>query len=207
VNIDQIIAGVNAEADRLRALEEQKNPTIANGLRQLSSTELTAKVNGLFAGLGQRSGSNGVSLALPHLQMQAPFVPHSNKRYHANDLLRYHGDEFIRVAYIALLGRAADPTGFQHFQKLLLAGTEKAEILVRMLRSDEAKQRGVLVEGLGFATVRAALSKVPVLGYVTQWLWALLKLPKLVARVSTDEAYNANQQQHIAAHLNSASKR
>jgi hypothetical protein len=196
VNIDQIINSVNQEAQRIRtknATSEAKSHVV----RTIQPAEIQARISKMF----QTTGVAG-KLNISRLELTPGFTPHSNKRYHANDLMRFHGDAFLHVSYQALLGRAADPVGWQHFHKLLMNGADKSELLVRLMRSQEAKQFGAQVAGLGLAKVRAILSRIPVVGYAFRWVWTLARLPKLVQRQNMQEAYGANQDAAITHHFN-----
>ncbi len=203
MNIDQIIATVNAEAARIRdASTPSANSTTPHSIRKLAATELSAKLNGYFSGTSAKGGRAASLSNLPALQMQAPFAPNANKHYHLNDLTRYHGDTFLQVAYRALLGRAPDPVGNTHFQALLLQGIDKSEIIVRLMRAEEAKRYGATVDGLAGATVKAIVGRIPVVGNLFRWALAFTKLPQLVARQNSTEAFNANQDSAIANHIN-----
>src|SRR5215813_2386024 len=45
------------------------------------------------------------------LRLQPLFQPKLDKHYHVNDLLRFHGVEFLRNSYLAVLGREPDEIG------------------------------------------------------------------------------------------------
>ena len=58
-----------------------------------------------------------------------------------SDLMTYEDQEFVGLAYRAVLGRAADPSGLAHYVDMLRHGAGKLEI-VRILRtSDEGRAR------------------------------------------------------------------
>ena len=66
------------------------------------------------------------------------------------DLLAFDGDEFIDVVYLALFGRAADPGGRDNLRRARNAGTSRLELLVRLLLSEEAKERKVRINGWSY---------------------------------------------------------
>lgn len=57
------------------------------------------------------------------------------------ELLSYHDERFINNAYLALLGRNADPEGLRYYVAKLRAGTGKLEILSELQKSAEGKAR------------------------------------------------------------------
>lgn len=65
---------------------------------------------------------------------------------HVDDLLSYHDEDFVRAAYAALLGRAADADGLHHYVSKLRIGDDRREILATLYKSSEAKSfRGKIV--------------------------------------------------------------
>lgn len=65
-----------------------------------------------------------------------------------DDLLCYHDEDFVRAAYVALLGRAADADGLQHYVSKLRIGADRREILAALYGSAEAKSFRGNVAGL-----------------------------------------------------------
>lgn len=62
-------------------------------------------------------------------------------------LLKFEGEEFIREAYVTLLGRLPDTNGFSHYMEELRSGTSKIEIVSRLTSSAEGRRRGVRLKG------------------------------------------------------------
>jgi O-antigen biosynthesis protein len=65
-----------------------------------------------------------------------------------NELLTFWGEEFVRVAYITILGREADEAGLRHYLSSLYSGASKFEIVTRLFSSEEAKSKGLTLDGL-----------------------------------------------------------
>jgi len=65
-----------------------------------------------------------------------------------DDLLLLDGDRFIRSAYRLILGRAADPSGLDHYLARLDQGDEKVNIILSLLSSSEAGVRGSQLSAL-----------------------------------------------------------
>lgn len=57
-------------------------------------------------------------------------------------LLGLEGEEFVREAYLLLLGREPEPEGLRHWVAVLVQGTAKQQLLTELAGSSEAKSRG-----------------------------------------------------------------
>lgn len=55
--------------------------------------------------------------------------------------VKLDGEEFVEAAYKLILGREADEAGKAQFTKTLHAGTSKADLLIELCRSQEARQK------------------------------------------------------------------
>jgi Domain of unknown function (DUF4214) len=70
-------------------------------------------------------------------------------RYHVRDLVRYDDQEFVWNAYLALLKREPDETGFRSFLGLLRnRQRSKLEVLASLRYSAEGRRRKVKIYGL-----------------------------------------------------------
>jgi hypothetical protein len=63
-------------------------------------------------------------------------------------LLGFDGDDFVREAYRAILGRDADPNGLAYYGRRLANGDAKQQILVDLRCDPEGQARMLPVEGL-----------------------------------------------------------
>lgn len=67
----------------------------------------------------------------------------------AADLLSLDGENFVRQAYIRLLGRLPEPAGLRYHDRRLREGsTSKEEILLALHRSPEGRQQNASITGL-----------------------------------------------------------
>src|SRR4051812_29861015 len=55
-------------------------------------------------------------------------------------------DEFVRGAYVAILGREADPSGLNHYLTYLADGMPREEVLLELAKS--AEHKAILAGGL-----------------------------------------------------------
>jgi FkbM family methyltransferase len=87
-----------------------------------------------------------------------------NKYPDLESLLQYQDRKFVEHAYLALLNRQPDPTGFAFYVDRLRAGVPKIQILGEIFASAEAKRIGKHISGLREAMRRQALRRLPVVG-------------------------------------------
>lgn len=71
-----------------------------------------------------------------------------------NDLLELEGVDFIKAAYVSLLGRAVDAEGGANYLKRLRDGWSRLSIVKGLLTSDEGKAHGNALPGLAKALQR-----------------------------------------------------
>jgi len=122
-------------------------------------------------------------------------------RYHVNDLLRFHGDEFVRNAYRALLRRDPDEAGMaQHLEQLASGRFNKLDVLASLHSSPEGRSSQVKLDGLALPVAVRRLERLPVVGYVVRVLVALTRLPVLIQHQNRFEFYTWSQQRGIIAH-------
>ena len=125
------------------------------------------------------------------LRLQPSFQPSRDNRYHINDLLRFHGEDFVRNAYRALLLREPDESGMAfHLQSLATGRFNKIDVLASLHYSHEGQQSGVTVEGLSTPATIRRLGRVPVLGYLLRMIIAILRLPASLQYQNQFEQYS-----------------
>lgn len=66
----------------------------------------------------------------------------------AEELLSLHDEDFVRCAYLTLLGRSPDPSGLTHYVGLLRNGVAKGRIVAGIARSPEGKGKAATLPGL-----------------------------------------------------------
>jgi hypothetical protein len=109
------------------------------------------------------------------------------------ELCQSHSAAFIRQAYGVLLRRDPDKASFDRHMKMLASGHSKVEILGNLRWSAEGRDNAVRVPGLLSRYVLAKLTRVPVLGYLLEWLATLAGLPRLIRHQRASDAYHAAQ--------------
>lgn len=135
------------------------------------------------------------------LSLQPPFQPSRDNRYHVNDLLRFHREDFVRNSYRALLLREPDEAGMAyHLQSLATGRFNKIDVLASLHYSHEGRQSGVTVEGLSTPATIRRLGRVPVLGYLLRMIIAILRLPASLQYQNQFEQYSLSLQQRIVDH-------
>ncbi|HEY6046036.1 MAG TPA: methyltransferase domain-containing protein [Pyrinomonadaceae bacterium] len=135
------------------------------------------------------------------LALQPEFVPQES--YHVNDLLKYHDHQFVWNAYRALLKREPDEEGLsRHLQALRSGRANKIDILARLRYSVEGRRQDVPIEGLRFSSAVRRAYRLPVIGYLFEWVATAVRLPSLVHGQRQHEAYVIAQQDRIANQVN-----
>jgi hypothetical protein len=109
--------------------------------------------------------------------VQPVFQPKADGRYHVNDLMCYHGQTFVTVAYRALMLREPDKGGSAHYLKLLRNGCSKIDILGRLRYSKEGRAAGINISGLMFPFLLRQVCRIPVFGRIVEILAAIWRLP------------------------------
>ncbi|HVE49808.1 MAG TPA: methyltransferase domain-containing protein [Casimicrobiaceae bacterium] len=137
------------------------------------------------------------AVKLHRLTQPSPLLP-TQDRYKLTDLLVFHDEDFIRNAYVALLGREPDVEGASRYLSKLRGGElSKTEILGRIRYSPEGRAANVDVDGLlvpfGLRTAR----RIPVIGYLLGLAQYALRLPTLVRNLERLEAVTFYHQRQI----------
>ena len=124
-------------------------------------------------------------------------LEHKN-HYHVNDLLRFHGEDFVRQAYRALLRREPDDPGMAHHLEQLASGRfNKLDVLASLHSSPEGRSSEVTLSGLTLPVIVRRLGRIPLLGYVVRVAVGIGRLPRLVQHQNQFEFYTWSQQRNI----------
>lgn len=141
------------------------------------------------------------------LRLQPPFQPKRDKHYHVTDLLRFHGVDFVRNAYLALLLREPDEDGMAHYMDALASGYfNKIDILESLRVSPEGRRNNVRVDGLALPVAVRRVGRIPIVGYVVRLMIAVVRLPRLIQHQNQVEFYLWHQLQRIADYENRSRK-
>lgn len=141
------------------------------------------------------------------LRLQPAFQTKSDNDYHINDLLKFHGEDFVRNAYRALLLREPDAAGLAHQLHTLADGRfNKIDILAGLHYSPEGQRSGVTLRGLSIPVAIRRLGRLPLIGYLIRMIIAVLRLPRLLQNQNQFEFYSLSLQERIVAHQNQYQK-
>lgn len=88
-------------------------------------------------------------------------------------ILAQDGAEFVRCAYVALLGREPDSVGGARYLARLCAGVPKLQILGELEQSAESRRLEVVIPGLRRAFALQKLERWPALGGLVAGLWGV----------------------------------
>ena len=103
---------------------------------------------------------------LPEFESRNPF----HRANALTELISWNDIDFVRCAYVTMLGRQPDLPGQTHNLEKLRAGDSKLDILWRLRASPEARQHDPGIAGLDRALKRAALQRRPLLGAMSRFL-------------------------------------
>jgi len=150
------------------------------------------------AAAGQIDGSR--------LALQPDFQTSTNG-YHVEDLLRYHGETFVRNAYRAILKREPDRAGLANQLTSLADGRfNKIDVLASLRSSAEGERAGVKISGLTWPVTIRRLQRIPVIGYLFELAVAMLRLPVLLRHQRQHEFYALSRQEQIVSYVDSVKR-
>jgi len=113
----------------------------------------------------------------------------NEKVYVMSDFLKYEDEEFIKNVYLGLLNREVEPTALDSLLHLLYTGKRtKMDILLFIRYSKEGMQNNVTILGSKKRYIKVLLNKTPVVGYILQIIYTLIRIPKLITRLNAFEA-------------------
>jgi len=189
INVDQLMYEIRETVAR------QQRGAGQNGSQYLSDFSLTTRS-------GPDSQGDPTSLNL-----QPQFLFHPDDQYHIDDLLKYHGEDFVRNAYRAVLKRDPDPDGWTEYLRSLESGRlNKIDVLARLRYSPEGEQAKVKIAGLAWPATVRRLERLPVVGYLLGIAIAVTRLPRLLRNLRQSEFYLLAQLQKSVDHDNQVHK-
>lgn len=172
--------------------------------RQGASVELRAPATGFPLTAGP---SPHAPVEISPLSLQPDFHPRPDHQYHVKDLLKYHGSDFVRNAYRAILKREPDAAGSaQHLENLASGRFNKIDILASLRFSPEGERAGVKLLGLTWPAAIRRMGRAPFIGYLVQLVIAWARLPQLLQHQRQSEFYLLAQQQQVVEHDNQVHK-
>lgn len=198
-NLEEQLANADSSADQLRRQVAQLHGTVADATSIIRGA--AAESNGWWQSLGQalRLSRRGAALRaldtwhpLPPDGYSANFADHTstdaiavlNNTYRVDqrnpylransltELLAWNDLDFVRCAYVTVLGRQPDLAGEQYYAARLRSGCPKMEILRQLRRSPEGPEHDPGIAGFDRALKRASLQQAPIIGAFFRMMWA-----------------------------------
>ena len=124
------------------------------------------------------------------------------------DLLRPYDVDFIRAAYLHLLGRPPEAAELDQWLSQVRGGSQsKMDVLVAIRYSLEGRGRGTHVPGLAMRRAFRTPLRLPVIGYALRCVWQLVTLSELARRVNTIENNFMGHAKVEAQHLDRSIER
>jgi len=84
------------------------------------------------------------------------------------ELLTWHDVDFVRCAYVTVLGRQPDREGESHYTQQIRVGASKLDVLWNLRRSAEGHRHDPGIAGFDRALKRAAMHRRPILGMIAR---------------------------------------
>ena len=136
----------------------------------------------------QSPASAAAPIRLSRLGVSAGTLSRQSQ-YELKAFLAFQDEDFVRNAYVLLLGREPDTEGASRYlTKLRNGDLAKVEVLGRIRFSPEGRAAGVKVRGLVVPFGLRTLRRVPVLGYAVGIAHYVLRLPTVVRNLERLEA-------------------
>jgi SAM-dependent methyltransferase len=178
IKVEELMEKIRAEVQKRRSYEGSPEGALGENLVDRHPADL----------LCQEPDMESQNSGLPDAPSTFQF---KDGGYHINDFLQYHDVEFVKNAYLAILGRQPDSPGYQGFLVALrTAGMTKAEILGRLRYSSEGRSRGTRIKGLLPMFLLHSSFRLPVLGYFGRLATGILNLPAIIRNMQhTDNSF------------------
>jgi O-antigen chain-terminating methyltransferase len=123
--------------------------------------------------------------------------------YELRELLQYDDEQFVEVAYQAILRRPADEVGFKHYcHQLRAGGVSKVEVLGNLRWSEEGVQRGTHVDGLLLPYTVQKWRQRRWIGPVLEWVYTFARLPRLARQQAISSTQGVHETRRIGQLLN-----
>ena len=118
-------------------------------------------------------------------------VPNVGAPWTMDDLLKCDEQEFLRVAFMLLLGRAPDPEAFGAYLNHLGAGVPRLQLLEAIEGSAEATNRAIFLATIDRAIRQYRIATFPIFGPIVQLL-----MPQVEKLDSTSRVIRAFRFEH-----------
>ena len=181
IDVDKLMQRIREEVAKRQLMQANASPQVEQTQHSAAPASATGATTETASSHDVATPS-AVKLHLPEpcrIDLQPAFQHSTNSQYHVNDLLPYHDQSFILVAYQAVLRRTPDETGLKYFLKRLREGTSKIDILGWLRYSSEGKSAGAVITGLAVPFTLRKICRWPILGRLVQIIAALWNLPNL----------------------------
>jgi SAM-dependent methyltransferase len=148
-----------------------------------------------------------VDLLVPEIEMRVHPRVSEDDTYRLSDFVGLHNADFIRAAYGAILKRKPDLDSLGHFLTGLNTGRlSKVDILGRLRYSPEGRQIGLRIQGLKLPFLMHSMFRLPVLGPLCKFGYALARLPRQPENDRRFESTVFTELEGIKRHYNRLAK-
>jgi SAM-dependent methyltransferase len=172
-----------------------KKPVAENPLRRIKD-EIRADAEAARARFAQAA-----SRPKPVVPGTIAVLKQARDEYSIDELAKLHYTKFLDQAFAVLLRRPPDSTAYNLQVQLLEEGRSKLEILGNLRYSAEGRAIGVRVPWLLPRYLLAKATRIPVLGYVFEWIMCIGGLPLLLRHQRGADAYHAARNLELGQEL------
>jgi SAM-dependent methyltransferase len=190
INVEQLMEKIRAEVQKRRSYEGSPAGALGEDQDDRHPADLLCQEPDVES---QTSGFLGVPSTFQF----------RDDGYHINDFLQYHDGEFVKNAYLGILGRQPDSPGYQGFLVALrTAGMTKAEILGRLRYSSEGRSRKVRIKALLPTFLVHSSFRLPIVGYFCRLTTGILNLPTIIRNIQRSDNSLSRQMVMVQENLN-----
>lgn len=109
--------------------------------------------------------------------------------YDIKDLLKYHDETFVNIAFNTILKRPPDIGGFSYYLESLRNGKlNKIEVIGRLRYSSEGRYHKVRIKGLLLAFCIQSSYKIFLIGHIVRIIVGIANLPRIIKNLETLDA-------------------
>jgi FkbM family methyltransferase len=108
------------------------------------------------------SNASGIRMPLDASRSRNPYLRADS----LSELLSWHDVDFVRCAYVTILGRQPDPDGEAYYLDRVRRGVSKLHVLRQLRTAPEAGSHDPGIAGLDRALKQYRLSQLPILGWL-----------------------------------------
>ena len=185
-SMDRLMAEISAEVKRMKDDHVVTTQEVCITDVPVVLYQENMSNNGIFRKIDKKLSSRKLYQALRSKakKMYRFFVPYLT--VDGEELLKYEGEMFARVAYKSILQRDIDRDALTNIvDGLETRKVTKINVLNTLCKSEEGKKYGITVKGLRWKlfkqNLKNGVKRIPIIGYALRWVKCIILLPRMFA--------------------------